>query len=170
MENHWRGSTTYPQDTGNVVSLASFLWRFGQIRNTTDMGFASHPNLTLRLPTLLLHLMLNLLSIDFRIPRKRIDSGYRIWPEYSIHSLAFLCRSLALIALTRYYEQTYEMSPNHWMNLAIVLAIVAVADIGFTFYGEKYKSGFACQLDAPNMVEFQATAGCLYGTRRYSIQ
>jgi hypothetical protein len=58
-----------------ILCLASFLWRFGQIGDTTDMGFASHPNLTLRLPTLLLHLMLNLLSIDFRIPRKRIDFG-----------------------------------------------------------------------------------------------
>jgi hypothetical protein len=88
-----------------------------------------------------------------------------------MHSLVFLCRSLALMARTRYYEQNYEMSPNHWMNLAIVLATVVAADIGSNFYGEKYKSGFARQLDAPNVVKFQATAGFLYGsTRRYSIQ
>jgi hypothetical protein len=176
----WRGALITKEDplhvhkTLGILCLFSFLWRFGQIGETTDMGFASHPDWTL--PTLLLHYMLSLSSFEFRIPPKRINSGFRIWAEYRIHSVVFLCRSLALMALT-WYEQKYELPPIYWMNLAIVLATVAAADIGSNYYGEKYKSGFARQLQVPNIVkflfsfaQFQATVGCLYGMRRYSIQ
>jgi hypothetical protein len=124
-------------------------------------------------PTLFLHLMLNASSLAFRIPPRRIDSGYRIWPEYRLHSLVFLTRSLATMALT-WYEYTFDLPPNYWMNLAIVLATMVSADLASSWCGNH--SGFSRQLQVPNGVKYffsvmqlSATAGCLYGMRRYSI-
>jgi len=35
----------------------------------------------------------------FKIPLKRIASGYRIWPEYRLHSIFFALRSLSMMLL-----------------------------------------------------------------------
>jgi hypothetical protein len=61
-----------------ILCLASFLWRFGQIGDTTDMGFASHPNLTVRLPTLLLHLSSIYRRSISESHANESTSGYRI--------------------------------------------------------------------------------------------
>jgi hypothetical protein len=157
-----------------VLCLASFAWRLSQWGKESDMAFSSssHPNWTL--PTLLLHLMLNASSLVFRIPSRRIDSGYRIWPEYRLHSLVFLARSLATMALT-WYEDTFDLPPNYWMNLSIVLAAMLSSDLASSWCGNQ--SGFCRRLEVPEGVKYffsvmqlSATAGCLYGMRRYSIQ
>lgn len=65
--------------TLGILVLFSFTWRLSQF-GESDMGFETHPEWTV--PTLILHLLLNLSSFEFRIPHQRIESGYRIWPEY----------------------------------------------------------------------------------------
>jgi hypothetical protein len=62
-----------------VACLLSYAWRFS-MAGTEDMGFATHPELTL--PTLLLHELLTLSSFIFQIPRKRIKTGDRICKWY----------------------------------------------------------------------------------------
>ncbi|GAX27299.1 hypothetical protein FisN_23Lh132 [Fistulifera solaris] len=158
--------------TLGFLCLISYIWRLSQWGPERDMGFATHPQFTL--PTIFLHLLLNLSSFEFQLPPRRIDSGYRIWPEYRAHSLVFLCRSLATMLLT-YYEQVYHKPPNYWMNLVIVLVTMAAADTGSRF--TDHQSGFSRKLQVPNMVKYYfsvaqlwATAGIIYGIRRYSVQ
>lgn len=64
--------------------LLSFLYRFTQL-GQQDLGFVNKPNLTI--PTIMLHLALNLSAFEFTLPKRRITTGYRIWPEYRLHSL-----------------------------------------------------------------------------------
>lgn len=160
--------------TLGVLCLLSFLVRIPFVGERHDMGFASFPEWTL--PTLLLHLSLNLSSFQFSIPPRRINSGFRIWPEYRIHSLVFLCRSLVLMFII-WLEKCYDCEPIYSLNLAVVVAAMAAADFGSYYAGEKYKSGFARKLQVPNVAkvlfsfaQFQATTGCLFGMRRFSIQ
>lgn len=78
-----------------MLVLASSVFRIFQI-GESDMGFLTHAAWTL--PTLLLHAVLNLSSLHFRLPSRRIatDRG-RIWPEYRLRSLVFCLRGLACI-------------------------------------------------------------------------
>jgi hypothetical protein len=158
--------------TLGILCLISYIWRLSQWGPERDMGFATHPQFTL--PTLFLHLLLNLSSFEFKLPPRRIDSGYRIWPEYRAHSLVFLCRSLATMLLT-YYEKLYNKLPNYWINLVIVLVTMAAADTGSNL--TDHQSGFSRKLQVPNMIKYYfsvaqlwATAGIIYGIRRYSVQ
>lgn len=158
--------------TLGILCLLSYVWRFAQFGEEEDMAFGSHPEYTV--PTLLLHLMLNLSSFEFNLPPKRIASGYRIWPEYRIHSLAFLCRSLASMAVT-WYEAEYNLPTDYRWNLAIVLLSMAAADYG-SYLSGKNKSGSIRELDVSpatkfffSLQQFGATANSLYGMRRYSL-
>lgn len=179
LATQWRSGLITKEDplhvhkTLGTLCLLSYLWRLTQGGEEKDMAFASHPEWTL--PTIGLHILLNLSSFEFRIPPRRIDSGYRIWPEYRLHSLVFLCRSLACMTL-RWFEQTYQKPPLHVMNLVIVMASMAAADLGSHLAGGKHQSGFARQLDVPHGVKYffsfmqiQATAGCLFVDKRFSI-
>ena len=83
----WSGLVTkedplHLHKTLGTVCLLSYLWRFYQA-GEADMGFATRPELTL--PTILLHVSLNLSAFYFAIPSKRIKTGDRIWPEYRLH-------------------------------------------------------------------------------------
>ena len=158
--------------TLGTLCLASYAIRFSQFSpKESDMAFGTYPVYTL--PTLMLHMLLNLSSFKFKIPPKRISSGYRIWPEYRIHSLIFLMRSLASMGLT-WYESTYNLPPDYRWNLVIVLATMAAADYGSHISG--HRSGFARQLDVQPAVkyffsgmQFGATAISLHGIRRFSL-
>ena len=157
--------------TLGILCLLSFTYRFSQVG--ADMGFASHPSFTI--PTVILHLLLNLSSFQFRIPAKRIKEGTRIWPEYRLHSVAFLCRHLSVITLY-WAEHHYQWNPNYMANLLLVLATMAAADLGSK--SVRYPSSTIRDLKAPDMVKFsfsfaqmQATANILLGFRYYySIQ
>jgi hypothetical protein len=158
--------------TLGILVLLSFIWRLSQC-GATDMGFETRPEWTV--PTLVLHLLLNLSAFTFRIPPRRIDSGYRIWPEYRVHSLVFLCRSLANIFVS-WLEMTFSLEPNYAANYLIVIATIAAADLGSMSFG-KNQSGFARKLDVPNYVRYffsimqlYATSGCLFGMRRSAVQ
>jgi hypothetical protein len=158
--------------TLGILVLLSIIWRLSQY-GATDMGFETRPEWTA--PTLVLHLVLNLSAFLFRIPPRRIDSGFRIWPEYRVHSLVFLCRSLANIFVS-WLEMTYSLEPNYAANYIIVIATIAAADLGSMSVG-KNQSDSIRKLDVPNYVryffsimQFFATSGCLLGMRRSSVQ
>ena len=65
--------------TLGILVLFSYLYRLAQVGDS-DLGFATQRHLTI--PTLLLHLMLNASSFEFKIPAKRISSGYRYVNTY----------------------------------------------------------------------------------------
>ena len=177
--------------TLGILVLFSYIYRLVQCAMSTesDMGFVTHPQYTL--PTIALHFSLNASSFIFKIPHKRISSGYRIWPEYRLHSLIFLCRNLACMLLF-YVESTYHYSSSnhnknddtsssspkefHFMNIVIVLCTMAAADISSYCQGPHHTSGFARELDVPaivkyffSMAQLGATAMILQGQRRYTM-
>ena len=159
--------------TLGILALVSFVYRFSQF-GESDLGFATHPHLTI--PTLLLHLALNASSFEFKIPKQRITSGYRIWPEYRLHSLIFACRSLAFMALFWLERELGLEQPNHFWNLVIVLGTMAAAEYASQNQG-KYRSGFSRELDVSagtryffSVAQLGATSMCLIGQRRYTMQ
>ena len=159
--------------TLGLLCMLSYLFRIVQ-SGPTDMGFATFPYLTI--PTILLHLLLNSTAFLFKIPNRRISSGYRIWPEYRLHSFVFLCRSLAVMALY-YYEQTFHVAqPLYDMNLVIVILGLIAAD--YTSYTQRqYQSSTIRDLDTSELVKFLfsvaqfcGTTNILFGLRhRYSM-
>jgi len=156
-----------------IACLISYAWRFS-MAGATDMGFESYPHLTI--PTLLLHWSLTLSSFVFKIPRKRIKTGDRIWPEYRLHALVFLSRSLAILAHYRYEQLYHIQEPMHHVNFAIVMATLFFADWSSWSVGEDHRSGSIRDLEAHpavkfffSFMQFGATSGCLYGLRRFSL-
>jgi hypothetical protein len=103
--SHWKKQLITREDFGHVHKTlgvlcgTSYAWRIAKW-GTSDMGFATHRAWTV--PTIVLHTTLTLSAFGFAIPLKRIKSGDRIWPENRLHSLVFLSRSLALVALYEY--------------------------------------------------------------------
>jgi hypothetical protein len=160
--------------TLGILCLCSYIFRLEQI-GRRDMGFAQFAHLTI--PTILLHLSLNLTALVFKIPHRRISSGYRIWPEYRLHSLVFLSRSLAVMLLY-WYEQTYRMeqTPLYDVSLAIVIFGMLAADYA-SYTQRHYASSTIRDLDAApfvkfffSLAQFGVTANILYGLRhRYSM-
>jgi hypothetical protein len=159
--------------TIGILCMVSYLFRLVQT-GPSDMGFVTYPSLTI--PTILLHLCLNMTSLVFKIPARRISSGYRIWPEYRLHSLVFLCRALAVMALY-YYEQTYHTKPYYDINLIIVVLGMMAADYS-SYTQRQYRSSTIRDLDTSDLnkflfsvAQFCGTTNILYGIRyRYSIQ
>lgn len=158
--------------TLGVLCLISIIFRLIQI-GPSDMGFATSPSLTM--PTVFLHLLLNITSFLFTIPSRRISSGYRIWPEYRLHSLVFLCRSLAVMVVY-WYEQTFHKEPNYDANLAIIIVGLVAADLS-SYSQRQYSSRSIRELDTAEWVKFLfsvaqfcGTANILIGIRyRYSF-
>jgi hypothetical protein len=164
-----------------VLALCSFLWRVPQF-GANDMGFATHAEWTL--PTLFLHLCLNLSSFEFRIPAKRIRSdGGRMWPEYRLHSLVFVLRTLGCIAINWYEQRSQVHSedqhhqlfrPNYTLNFYLVLASLAAADL--SSHSVEHQSNSIRELKAPvaikyyfSVMQFMATSVALFGDRRNSV-
>jgi hypothetical protein len=162
--------------TLGILVLISYLFRLYHVIMSTesDMGFASYPQYTI--PTIILHLALNASSFIFKIPSKRISSGYRIWPEYRLHSLVFLCRNLAFMLLFYIEQHYYNSKEYHLWNIIIILSTMAAADLSSYSQGPNYTSGFARELDVPaivkyffSMAQLGATAMILHGQRRYTM-
>ena len=133
-----------------IGCLLHFIARFMIAPSTTDMGFDS----SLRtLGLMSMHAGLSLSSIIFKIPKKRIVEGSRIWPEYRLHSIIFACRSLACMLLI-WLEQKYELPPMYEANIAIIFATIAAADIATWSVGECERfSFFRFQLHAAHRYE-----------------
>ena len=153
--------------------LLHYIYRFALTVVKADMGFtASWQTAAL----LSMHALLSLSSMIFKIPKKRIVEGSRIWPEYRLHSIIFACRSLACMALV-WVEQRFQLPPAYEWNIAIVIATIVAADIASWSVGEASRSSTIRDLDAPpalqyffSVMQFHATAGCLLGIRLYSTQ
>lgn len=144
------------------------------IGEDSDMGFRSKPHMTI--PTLCLHMILSLSSLDFKIPHRRIAEGSRIWPEYRLHSIVFAVRSLATIALYWYEDRvSTSKQPNYHWNALLVMLTMAMADL--STLSQKSPSKTIRDLSVPlvtsyffSVCQFYATAGVLMGVRRYTIQ
>jgi hypothetical protein len=182
----WRNALVTNEDRFHVhktlgtFCLLSFVWRFAQ-GTDSDLGFSSHPHWTL--PTLGLHLLLSASAFGFRIPPRRINEGSRIWPEYRLHSLVFLCRSLACMALVWYSKEQHRQeavaAPDNtaavlyiW-RLGIVITAMATADIGSYCYGGSKQT--IRKLQAPGLVRYLfsvmqmwATSTSLYHSETYA--
>jgi hypothetical protein len=147
--------------------------------NDGDMGFRSHPEWTI--PTVILHAALTLTSFQFQLPARRIKSGYRIWPEYRLHSLVFLFRSLVAILLSHFclvswsaaaasrgttggdggrpaYEdvECYYYGPPSYTHLILVLSTMGMADLASSamMVPAESSSGFCRDLDAPAVIRY----------------
>ena len=161
--------------TLGISCLLSYIYRFAQV-GPTDMGFATTPGTLL---AICVHTSLSVSSLIFRIPHARIKSGYRIWPEYRIHSIVFACRSLAGMLVT-WLEMKLGREPNYLLNFAIVLLTITAADLGSMAQGKPGTAGRSStirDLDAGpaahfffSAMQFHATMGCMLGIRRYSTQ
>lgn len=162
--------------TLGIACLGSYIIRFVQV-GPSDMAFGA-TNTTLAV--LAMHFLLSVSSLVFKIPHARIKSGYRIWPEYRIHSIVFACRSLTTMLLT-WVELRHGLEPNYKLNAAIVLCTIAAADLGSEFVGgpvgSSGRSNSIRDLEAGpatrfffSAMQFHATMGCLFGLRRFSTQ
>jgi hypothetical protein len=137
------------------------------------MGFSASPA---TLGVIVMHTLLSVSSLIFKIPTKRVASGYRIWPEYRLHSIMFALRSLAGMLLT-WYELSSGHEPNYLLNVAIVFATLAAADLSSAWVGPQNRSSTSRELEAGpethfffSAMQFHATMGCMLGVRRFSIQ
>jgi hypothetical protein len=138
-----------------------------------DMGFASHPNWTY--PTLLVHFLLNASSLHFKIPKRRIKDGGRIWPEYRLHAAVFAIRSMVTI-LIYHVEKEYNLEPNYNLNYFIIIGGMLAADAASWLVGDKYNSRSVRDLDSHpaakfffSFIQFNANAGLLFGLRRFTL-
>jgi len=158
--------------TLGLACLLSYVVRFAQV-GPRDMAFGADGGTAL---TIAMHTLLSVSSLIFKIPFKRIAGGYRIWPEYRLHSIIFACRSLAGMALT-WYELRHGAEANYWANMAIVVGTLAAADLASWSVGEAGRSSTIRDLEAGpathfffSAMQFYATMGCMLGIRRFSVQ
>mmetsp|Transcript_20482 Transcript_20482/g.41652 ORF Transcript_20482/g.41652 Transcript_20482/m.41652 type:complete len:370 (-) Transcript_20482:486-1595(-) len=154
-----------------LFTIFHFIYRFSHAGDG-DMAFTSSLETALCLSV---HALLSVSAFVFRIPKKRIADGDRIWPEYRWHSVIFAYRSLACLAVT-WFEKRYQLQPTYLANAAIVLGTHMSADFASWSVGEDHSSSVQ-DLAAPQFVrfffsfmQFQATATCLVGVRRFSTQ
>ena len=154
-------------------ALASFIYRFCHVGERDGNFGPSYGTLLF----IFHHWLLSASSFVFKIPQRRIrDGGFRIWPEYRIHSLVFASRSLACMMLVWFEQTTTPEHPWHIVDLLIVLGTMAAADYGSksqgehksnsirgTSYGDPYGHWWASEC------QFSLTAACLIGMRRYSV-
>lgn len=156
-----------------IFCLISYFYRFVKV-GPTDMGFGATAG---TLMVTLTHMALSVSSLIFRIPHARIKSGYRIWPEYRIHSIVFACRSLFSMLLT-WFELKFGFEPNYLLNAGIVLGTIVAADLGSASMGPAGSAGRSStirDLEAGpatrfffSAMQFHATMGCMLGIRRFS--
>ena len=151
--------------------LGSFAYRFAHL-GRQDGNFGPYYG---TLFFILHHWLLNASSFIFAIPPRRIrDGGYRIWPEFRIHSLVFASRSLAFMLLF-YYEQVNNHYLFH-MDLILVLATCAFADLGSYLQGpHQYSTVQGATFSDPlenwlaSEMQLILTAFCIVGYRRYTL-
>ena len=99
-----------------IGCLGHFAYRFMRY-GANDMEFSTAGWLTPAL--LLMHALLSVSSLIFRLPKRRIRDGSRIWPEYRMHSIIFAVRSLSLMLLY-WAEQHWRIYvPLHGLNVCI---------------------------------------------------
>ena len=95
-------------------------------------------------------------------------------PENRLHGLVFVGRSLALMTLY-YWEEQSGREPNYDWNLAIQMATLAAADLCSWSVGKEHQSSTIRDLPAHpavrlfySFMQFGGSGVCLFGLRRYS--
>jgi len=156
-----------------ITALVSYIYRYANL-GEGDGNFG--PNFHTLL-FIVHHWLLNASAFIFHIPQRRIgDGGFRIWPEYRIHSLVFASRSLACMLLIWMEQETNQVGKWYMVDTCIVLVTCAAADYGSRLQGEHrsntvrgtgytdpYGKWFASEM------QFQLTAICMVGVRRYTM-
>ena len=158
--------------TLGIFCLLHYAFRFAQA-GPNDMGFRVSKQ---TLACIAAHTALSTSSLIFKIPLKRIASGYRIWPEYRLHSIVFALRSLAMM-LVIWVEGHFGLEPNHHLNGLVALGTIALADTASWWVGPNGRSSTIQDLEAPpamryffSVMQFHATMGVMLGVRRFSTQ
>jgi len=97
-------------------------------------------------------------------------------PEYRLHALVFLSRSLAILWLYHYERVHNIQDPLYTANFAIVMLTLLAADVSSWSVGQDNHSDSIRDLDAHpavnfffSFMQFGATSGCIYGLRRFSL-
>lgn len=158
--------------TLGIACLFSYAYRFANV-GESDMKFDAS-NATLF--WIGVHALLSVSSLIFKIPKRRIVEGSRIWPEYRLHSISFAVRSLLCLALY-WAEKRFGFGPVYWLNPVIVILTLLMADGSTLLVGKDSASSTINDLHAPALVkfffsvmQFHATTSCLAGPRRSSTQ
>lgn len=158
--------------TLGFACLIHYIYRFVQA-GPSDMGFGISAQ---TLASIAMHTLLSLSSLIFKIPLKRIASGYRIWPEYRLHSIVFALRSLSMMLLI-WVERFLDLEPQYQLNGLIVLGTIALADLSTYLVGPSGRSRTIRDVEAPaslrfffSVMQFHATMGVMLGVRRFSTQ
>jgi hypothetical protein len=169
------------EDTFNVHKLFGFPVLLHFIVRTlsvfrrpfADMGFTATP---FTLGLILMHLSLSISSLIFKLPKKRIAEGSRIWPEFRLHSIVFACRSLACMAIV-WVEKAHNLTPMYWANVAVCFATLIAADVATSSVDPVSRSNTIRGLDtsaaykfAFSFMQFLGTTGCMFGLRAFAGQ
>lgn len=138
-----------------------------------DMGFKATPA---TLGLILMHLMLSISSLIFKLPKVRIKEGSRIWPEFRLHSIVFACRSLACMAIV-WAEKTYNLPPMYWANVVVCFATLVAAEVATNSVDPISRSNTIRGLEtsaaykfAFSFMQFLGTTGCMFGLRAFAGQ
>lgn len=159
-----------------LYALCHFARRYHAFfSGAVDMAFTHGTNPEWTLCTLAPHLALQLSGLRFTIPRRRISTGSRIWPEYRWHALVFTVRSLTLMALALLRA---PQADSFLPPLIIVLGAMAAADAVTHWHARRGESSRTIRdLAAPpgtkylmSAAQFHATTGCLLTRDRLSVQ
>jgi hypothetical protein len=167
--------------------LGHFIYRFALLffrSDAVDMGFdhSTWQMILLFFP----HLLLQLSSFGFAIPRHRHPDGNRIWPQYRPEALVFCMRCLALMALA-WYRKLHGCADNKGdlkascsllSAAAIIFATMMSADAVSIYYrriGEESRtirglSGPVGVLYLMSSAQFHATVHCLLTKDRLCVQ
>lgn len=73
--------------------------------------------------------------------------------EYRMHAMVFLCRSLSIIFMY-YYETANDLKRHYDINLVIVLASMAAADLCSASVGKEYQSNSVRDIDTHPAVKY----------------
>jgi len=168
-EDRWHGHKLL-----GLYALLHFAYRYHAFfAGADDMGFADQNGWS-SAASLAPHLLLQLSGLTFSIPRRRIVTGSRIWPEYRWHALVFTLRSLVLMAIAVRYPHAETCLPP----LLVVLCAMAAAEYFTAWYARRGESSRTIRdLAAPagaqylmSATQFHATTGCLLTRGRLSVQ
>lgn len=114
-----------------LICLLSFLYRYylGFLGNVVfESDYIS-------LFTSIIHLLLNITSFLFHVPKERIPGNPMIWKEFRIHNLLFVCRS-CLAMIINWVFKKHLISKKHVLTLKTILifSIMILADITTYFF------------------------------------
>lgn len=103
-----------------AAALAHFLYRFVCFFIMKDIGFSTSLASMLGLG---IHAMLHLTSLQFEIPKRRLESKPMIWTEFRTHNFIFAYRHLAATLLGVWAPEFWWKSPG---PLSLLLKVVLI--------------------------------------------